>query len=113
VAQGWMSQEGQWKRIGSGDAKKIFNTGDTEEHRVEQQPYAYRSAGSAAPPKSTFHRMQFRFETEALSRVVPSSSRLGFKQAEQHFLDAAGAGGLGLLLDSGLQRCVADLDGHG
>jgi hypothetical protein len=37
-----MSQEGQWKRIGSGKAKKIFNTGDTEEHRVEQQPYVPR-----------------------------------------------------------------------
>jgi hypothetical protein len=37
-----MSQEGQWKRIGSGNAKKIFNTGDTEEHRVEKQPYVPR-----------------------------------------------------------------------
>jgi hypothetical protein len=35
-----------------------------------------------------------------------------FEQAEQHFLDAAGAGGLGLLSDSGLQGCVADFDGH-
>ena len=34
-------------------------------------------------------------------------------QAEQHFLDAAGAGGLELLSDSGLQRCVANFDGHG
>src|SRR5258708_35564839 len=35
------------------------------------------------------------------------------QQAEQHFLDAAGSGGLELLLDSGLQGCVADFDGHG
>jgi hypothetical protein len=36
-----------------------------------------------------------------------------FEKAEQHFLDAAGAGGLELLFDSGLQGCVADFDGHG
>ena len=37
----------------------------------------------------------------------------GFQQAEQHFLDAAGARGLELLSDSGLQGCVADFDDHG
>ena len=41
------------------------------------------------------------------------SFRVGFEEAEQHFLDAAGAGGLELLSDSGLQGCVADFDGHG
>ena len=41
------------------------------------------------------------------------SFRVGFEQAEQHYLDAAGAGGLELLLGSGLQGCVADFDGHG
>jgi hypothetical protein len=63
--------------------------------------------------QSNFHRMQFRFETEALSRLVPSSSHQGFKQGEQHFLDVAGAGGLELFFDSGLQLCVADFNGHG
>jgi len=38
---------------------------------------------------------------------------LRVEQAEQHFLNAAGAGGLELLSDSGLQGCVADFDGHG
>jgi hypothetical protein len=41
------------------------------------------------------------------------SFRSGFEQAEQHFLDAVGAGGSELLSDSGLQGCVADFDGHG
>ena len=40
------------------------------------------------------------------------SFRLYFERAEQHFLDAAGAGGLELLSDSGHQGCVADFDGH-
>jgi hypothetical protein len=35
------------------------------------------------------------------------------EHAEQRFLDAAGAGGLELLSDSGLQGCVADFDGRG
>jgi hypothetical protein len=34
-------------------------------------------------------------------------------QAERRFLDGAGAGGLELLSDSGLQGCVANFDGHG
>ena len=38
---------------------------------------------------------------------MPSSGRRGFQQAEQHFLDAAGAGGLELLLNFGFQGCVA------
>jgi hypothetical protein len=42
-----------------------------------------------------------------------SSSSLRVQQAEQHFLDATGAGGLELLLDSGLQGCVVDFDGQG
>jgi len=37
---------------------------------------------------------------------------LGFKQAEQHFLDAAGAGRLELFLKSGLQGRIADFDVH-
>jgi len=38
---------------------------------------------------------------------------LGFKQAHQHFLDAAGAGRLQLLLESGLQGRIAYLDVQG
>jgi len=37
---------------------------------------------------------------------------LRVEQAEQHFLDAGRAGGLELLLDSGLQGWVADFDRH-
>jgi len=35
---------------------------------------------------------------------------LRFQQADQHFLDAGGAGGLKLLLDSGFQSSVMDFD---
>jgi hypothetical protein len=45
--------------------------------------------------------------------VLVNAGRVTFEQAEQHFLDAAGAGGLELPSDSGLQGCVADFDGHG
>jgi hypothetical protein len=38
---------------------------------------------------------------------------LRVQQAEQHFLDAAGADGLELLFDSGLRGCAADFDGRG
>jgi hypothetical protein len=38
---------------------------------------------------------------------------LHVEQSEQHFLDSGRAGGSELLLDSGLQGCVADFDGHG
>lgn len=38
---------------------------------------------------------------------------LSFKQAEQHFFDGGGAGGLDLFLDSGFQGGVADFDVHG
>jgi len=44
--------------------------------------------------------------------VLVNAGGLGFEHAEQDFLDAAGAGGLELLSDSGLQGCVADFDGH-
>ena len=40
------------------------------------------------------------------------SCRLAF-ETEQHFLSAVEAGGQELLLDSGLQGCVANFDGHG
>lgn len=38
---------------------------------------------------------------------------MSFSPAEQYFLDAPEAGGMELLLDAGLQGCVADFDGHG
>ena len=38
---------------------------------------------------------------------------LGLQQTEQYFLDAAGAGRLKLLLDSGLQGRIVDFDVHG
>src|SRR5580658_722260 len=44
---------------------------------------------------------------------MPTTLARFFISGKQHFLDAAGAGGLELLLDSGLQGCVADFDGHG
>jgi hypothetical protein len=38
---------------------------------------------------------------------------LGLKQTDQYFLNAAGAGGLNLFLDSGLKGRIVDFDVHG